>query len=109
MNLRIDVYHHIDLDLSGLPDDLGPRLTALEQAVSKLSDSLADLKATVDQEVIDHQATIDGLKQQLADAQAAAGEAPTDADFAAIADIKAKIQALDPRDPAVLPADQPTA
>jgi phage shock protein A len=82
--------------------------------VSKLSDSLADLKATVDQEVIDHQTTIDALKQQLADAQAAAGEAPTQADFDLIQEIKTQIAALDPRDPTVLttpaaPTDQPAA
>lgn len=76
-------------------------LQELRTLMSALSDALADLKADIDAKVDATNAHIADLKAQIATLETKEGF--TQADLDMIAELKAKVAALDPTDPAVLP------
>lgn len=68
---------------------------------SELSDDIQSATSEADAAISRVQATVADLQQQIADLT---GKQPTGADLQALIDLKAKLAALDPTNPAVLPA-----
>lgn len=80
------------------------RLCRLEALLSDLSNALESLSAKIDSKLAAITGELAHLRAELTTAQAAAGNAPTPDDLAAIAAISAKIDALDPTNSATTPA-----
>lgn len=99
MDNRIDVYHHLADDGAILA-----AVKALEGSMSQLSDKIASLGASVDSAIGRVQGDIQSLTGKIADLQALVDSGgATPGDLAAIADLQAKLDALDPSHPATLP------
>ncbi len=86
------------------PPDLVEFLSRIEAKLSQLSDAIAALSASTDAAVSRVQTDVTALKAQIAtlQAQVDAGTA-SPADMQALADLKAKIDAIDPTNPATIP------
>jgi hypothetical protein len=88
----------------GFNSSLSLQFERLITLMSALSDAIAAASSSADAAIARVQTDLTALAAQIADLQSqiAAGTA-TPADLAALADLKAKYDALDPTSPAVLP------
>lgn len=115
--MRIDVYHHLapgfqfpELDvnhrLPGMEDvSLDEKLQKFQEALmSQITDAINALKTSVDNAVSRVQGDVSTLNAKIAELQAKvdAGLA-TPEDMAALADIRAKVDAIDPTSEVILP------
>lgn len=105
MSLEIHIYHHIvnevpdggklDQILEGIAE-LRAGHQRLEDNVSKLSDAIAALDASVDSAVVRVETDLAALKAEIARLQALIDEGlATQEDLDALAEVKGKIDALD--------------
>lgn len=97
MRLRIEVLHRVSVeDFASFRE--------LEGRMSQISDAIAHLSTTVDSAVTRVQGDLAGLTSRVAALQAQIdGGGASPEDLAALAALQAKIDALDPAKPDVLP------
>jgi hypothetical protein len=92
-----------------LKEYLDLRFQALEEKImSQITDKVAEINVSLDAALVRVQEDVDALKAQVADLEAkVAGGVATPEDLAVLDALKARIDALDPTSPAVLPPEEP--
>jgi hypothetical protein len=109
--MTINVVFSLDPKLLALVQtfetDFAQRLTALEKHMAALDDAIAAVKVSADAAVARVTTDVAALKAQIAALQAQVDAGGTPAQIQALADLKAEFDALDPTNPAVLPAAGP--
>jgi phage shock protein A len=88
-------------------DDLDARLAALEEyLMSRISDEIADVKASLEAAIQRTRLVVSNLEARVAELQARVDEgSATPADEAALAEVKTMLDQLNPSSPTTLPEE----